>query len=402
MMDKTLLKKQAVQLQLNDILMQYHFLKEENEFNDFVETLKIRDSKTLDITIFVHGDCNFRCKYCYETFTNINIPAENQNKIIDFIKNKLKDGTFTELVVNWFGGEPLLSWFRIMKMTDKLKRMCVDLGIIYKAGITTNGYLLNSRILNSMLSCDVTTFQISIDGNEVSHNAQRVLRDGSGSYATIYQNLRYMQNTDAKFTVLLRFNISADNQANIEDFLNHDGKYFRKDSRFQFFFKRIGDWGLGERKIDYRVGLARVDADIYLCRRAIALGYNIMNIKFVLNNYQSVCYGRLPNSYSINIDGNIIKCTTKMLYDQKNRLGNINDGLIDQAKNSFWSDNYHYRPQCQDCRFFPLCRGGACPIDINGYFEAVCRQRKSDIRKYFDLLITENDFAITLLDEEQL
>lgn len=49
---------------------------------------------TLEITILITEQCNFRCKYCYEKFEYGEIELNDLNIIIDFIENEIKRHAF--------------------------------------------------------------------------------------------------------------------------------------------------------------------------------------------------------------------------------------------------------------------------------------------------------------------
>lgn len=101
----------------------------------------------MSITIFVHGNCNFRCEYCYEKFNNRHINYDKEIKILEFVEQKIKEANFDRLFVSWFGGEPLLSFDTICSLSVKLKNLTNKYGIDYSADITTNAYFLTIDIL---------------------------------------------------------------------------------------------------------------------------------------------------------------------------------------------------------------------------------------------------------------
>ena len=101
----------------------------------------------------------------------------------------------------------------------KFISICFQNGLDYSASITTNGYLLNERIIHQLiLDYRVNNFQITIDGDEESHNFQRVLRNGKGSYSKILENIKGLQNSNLNFYCNLRFNISKENFNNVKIF----------------------------------------------------------------------------------------------------------------------------------------------------------------------------------------
>ncbi len=59
-------------------LEQNMYCSEENEVDKYLQQIQDTNNEVLEFTILTHGDCNFRCKYCYEHFENIGM-SEKQS-----------------------------------------------------------------------------------------------------------------------------------------------------------------------------------------------------------------------------------------------------------------------------------------------------------------------------------
>lgn len=176
-------------MQYYDYLILYHYQREENELQDTLARIKNEDDKLLEFTILTHGDCNFRCKYCYEKFENISMSPEVEDAIVTFADKLLSEGKFERFSVQWFGGEPLLGYKTIVRLSERFLELCSIYNIEYFSGITTNGYLLNNRMFQNLVkNCKVTSYQITIDGEQEFHDNQRLLKNGRGSYERILTN----------------------------------------------------------------------------------------------------------------------------------------------------------------------------------------------------------------------
>lgn len=68
--------------QYENYLNKYNYFQEENEFENTIDYVKNSETETLEFTILTHGDCNFRCKYCYEKFENIKMSRETEIAIV--------------------------------------------------------------------------------------------------------------------------------------------------------------------------------------------------------------------------------------------------------------------------------------------------------------------------------
>ncbi len=149
------------------VSLQYHH--EEKELERTLAKINAADEKLLEFTILTHGDCNFRCKYCYEKFENISMTIEVEEAIVEFAEKLLSEGKFERFSVQWFGGEPLLGYRTIVRLSEKFLELCSRYDIGYFSGITTNGYLLTRRRFQNLIeNCKVTSYQITVDGEKNS------------------------------------------------------------------------------------------------------------------------------------------------------------------------------------------------------------------------------------------
>lgn len=98
--------------------------------------------KDLTLTLLVTEQCNFRCLYCYESFERGKMTENTINGIIAYLKRNLP--LYSGLVINWFGGEPLLALDIIEKLAIKIIQLYNTLHKPYFATMTTNRYLLST------------------------------------------------------------------------------------------------------------------------------------------------------------------------------------------------------------------------------------------------------------------
>lgn len=340
-------------------LEQFHYFPEDDEVNQSLRKIGKIDATLLEFTILTHGDCNFRCKYCYEKFENISMSRETEDAILKFAEEKLSTGTYKLFKVSWFGGEPLLGYRTIQYLSKKFQDICNDYNVQFSANITTNGYLLSFRKFKHLVEdCKIRGYQITIDGNQESHDCQRILRNNSGTYSRIYENLKAIKDSDLDFFCTIRFNISKENVENVKSFLYKDGLYFRDDQRFGFSYHNIGDWGQGDRSEKDCVTLLNYDASFELSTLATSIGYRVTLVSYFLNN-RFTCYANRMNHYMFNVKGIVQSCTVA-LYHPKNVFGNINKGFINHDKLRQWV--IEVEESCKSCPLVLVCKSGHCPM----------------------------------------
>ena len=84
--------------------------------------------------------------------------------------------------------------------------------------MTTNGYLLYGTTLSTLLTLGINSFQITLDGNMESHNATRMLKDGSKTFDKIWENIITLCEYNEPFELLIRANYNETNYDNIYKF----------------------------------------------------------------------------------------------------------------------------------------------------------------------------------------
>lgn len=129
-------------------------------------------------TLWITELCNLHCKYCYVDNMKTDCKAfdeKNSNPLLSFIK-KHSDNDYN--ILNFFGGEPLMAIDKIKIIVDETKKYEIP---NLQMWMTTNGTLLTDEICRFIKSNNIQV-TISIDGEEKTHNANRVFFDGAGSY----------------------------------------------------------------------------------------------------------------------------------------------------------------------------------------------------------------------------
>lgn len=185
----------------------------EDDIIDELRKKHIVESETLYLYLLPTEECNFRCVYCYEQFKHVWMHKRIQDSIIEYVRQNIKK--YKYLRVEWFGGEPLLALDIVEYMSAQLINICRENSVIYYAAMTTNAYTLNLNTFKKLIRCKVRSYQITIDGLRETHDRQRCLANGNGTFERIIKNLIDIKN-NVKTNVLditLRVNISKSTES---------------------------------------------------------------------------------------------------------------------------------------------------------------------------------------------
>ncbi len=132
--------------------------------------------------------CNLACSYCYvraRASVEPDCTPERCRAFVDFALRQSAD----EVVIAFFGGEPLLRPDLIRDTVAYGKRAAAGTGRGVRFHLVTNGTLLDDEI-GDFIAREGIGLEVSIDGPQELHDAHRPRPDGSGSFAAVYGNLR--------------------------------------------------------------------------------------------------------------------------------------------------------------------------------------------------------------------
>lgn len=350
---------------------------------------QINANKMLRLIILPTEQCNYRCKYCYESFKKGKMKLEVQNAIIKFVQKNLH--YYSGIRLSWFGGEPLLAMDIIETLSTKIMEICKRTKRKYISDITTNGYLLDLDAFRKLLEWNVVEYQITIDGIKEIHDSKKPLVNGEGTFDIVTKNLKDIKDNikSSAFSIIIRSNVTDDAVTSMDEFTDFFYDLIGDDKRFSFFLRPAGDWG-GENRLDEMTQNRIEEQDISIVYENF---YKTCH-PFKINTHQSfyalggcMCYASFLDSYVIDSLGNLRKCTCE-LDDDQYCIGHLNEaGVmdIDYNKHVQWIGNtVRFSEKCDMCNFSPLCFGACCPLHNifechNGQHQIICPSEKEHI-----------------------
>ncbi|WP_228386023.1 MULTISPECIES: radical SAM protein [unclassified Lactococcus] len=316
----------------------FDLLESENFLDLKVFDLQKEMSRTLQLIVLVHEDCNFRCTYCYEKFERGAMKKETGDSVIRYVSNEIENHKedYDRIQISWFGGEPLLNLNMIEYMSLKFMDIAKQNNIEYSSDITTNGYLLNKKVFSKLIKFNINTFQITIDGTEDYHDKQRILKNGHGTFNRIINNIQSFKSVIPSETcIIVRTNVGKDNFNDMDRHIDNLIRLFGDSEQIYLSFHNIGNWGQNQTDI------IKQDIKIELLNKVIDKGGNSAPILWNMVN-ESICYASKKNHYVIGSTGCVYKCTVA-LYNAKNLLGIIDkEGnlRINNKKEELWLQDF--------------------------------------------------------------
>ena len=360
----------------------------------------VTDNKLTLLLIPIY-DCNFRCKYCYESFNDKKMTTEIIARIEKYVKANLHDKK--SLSIGWFGGEPLMAFSEMVEIMDKLKMLAYGVEKIFTQGIITNGYYLTPEVVNTLVKYKCMHIQVTLDGLEANHDTYRPLKDGQGTFATIVNNLRYIRDhVKSRFlTITLRANITLDMVNHLPEYVQFLEREFAEDRRFQFLWRFASDWG-GESVLTMEDQLG----DLAMLKQCFAVIHNSkLNGRAHTRLFRkcgTICDASKKNYYVIGPDAKVFKCTMKLYADDAiNNIGYLDENgimVLDKTKEAHWRVKQEVE-KCNRCSFYAACFGMNCVAQRIYNKENSCPYDKTIVPEILSLLANdENGPFIRLTD----
>jgi len=379
--------------QIKEFLVKKNYL-----INDTIDELARAELKYFEVahstnklllTILPTEDCNFRCQYCYEEH---NVGKMTQN-VVTAIKKYVERNLYKYdmLQVNWFGGEPLEAVDIIFDLSKYFISICSNQKKPYRASMTTNGYSLNAELFKKLYALHIVDFQITLDGNENTHNLSRPHKDRLNSYLSIKSNLFDIRDTikTNNVNITIRTNITISVMEIIDDHLTFLENEFGNDPKFGVIFKIV--WS-NEKDTEYNHNELLPTGELFnVLNKCVGKKMNFSINRGQICSTSGICYAAHSNAYVFGANGKIYKCTVEYKKDI-NHIGYINDNghlNIDKDKWAFWVMKTPFKgsyEKCSSCYFQPACMGVYCPINCyNENGNHICCGMKDYVDIYMKL-----------------
>jgi len=360
--------------------------------NDCVKNVPPFHSTTIDLT----EHCNLACDYCFTWRSGQRkgrvLKEDIGRKIIDWwlMQGDINQGN--KRSISWWGGEPLLEWDLLQRLTYYAEEKAKEGGWDLEFGGTTNGIFYTPEKFQWVVDHKCVML-ISLDGIEPAHDAHRKTCDGKGTWKTVDKNTRVAMKTIPFQRIRSSITVDAT-------------PYFYES--IQYFVEELGlnniafslvfegnwtekDWELLEEQfnlsVDYAIKRAKEGTPIVLKH---------FNDEALINNrdlgIQNPC-GAGAGYSGWSIDGYCYPChrfnkynqTTEERAKSKITIASIYDGFINHEwRRSFYEWKNHPSKKCLKCSIFrrSVCNGGCYAVnfdltgDIYSPHEYLCRYQE--------------------------
>jgi uncharacterized protein len=330
-------------------------------------------------------DCNLRCPYCFQDHMRTDPRHGNLLKVM---QHAMVDRIFAAIPsieashgfeqgaplrdITLFGGEPLLEASR--PVVEYIVESALRMGPA-KFSAITNGTELSAY--KGLLSPHkISSLQITIDGPPEEHDRRRVRADGTGTYESIIQNIRFA--LDEGVLVGVRINVDRANIASlpalVDDF-NARGLYrypnfkvyaatIRPENPSTDASMTFSTWELGHARAELTKEHPQTKIIFHNDARTLNDARLILSGKSRSFSFRESYCSSHSSLYIFDAFGDVYVCLDRT-GNREMRLGQIDEcgrlAINFPIQESWRSRSVAGTPACRRCRYALLC-GGGCAI----------------------------------------
>lgn len=400
----------------------------EEEQNKIIENSKeyLNENGIKEISLIVTEQCNFRCKYCIYS-EEYSYSRNHSKKMMDwatakkaidyyfqFNKRSLPYNPTLTPCVGFYGGEALLNWELVKKVTDYVETMYRNDFNTVLYTITTNGSLLDKEKIESMINHNFF-INISLDGNKKNHDRNRVFESGNPTYETVVKKIELLDKLCKDYNgtknPIFNFLMTYDNECDMEEihksaceneeFYEHflkiskvsdiDTTYYNNQKsgiHVQTQIKKLIEDFVKQKEKRSKISELLFKQDVVL---------PAFNKQMTLNPLYGTC---IPgNKIAVTVDGEFYMCEK---IDYRAPIGNVEEGIDYKRQSEYLEEFIQARKdKCQKCNIsslcyqcFATCGGNTEKFSVN---EKACRALRKTISEKFALYYSAREIGIDIL-----
>lgn len=274
-----------------------------------------------NLELFITEECNFACKYCFEsaymephTHRRQKMSSETIKNAVDLLFDYSRNRQ--EMNVTLFGGEPTLYFRGLRETTEYIEKKSAHSGQNVTINMTSNGSKFTPEMVDYFGEHNIKVL-LSIDGLQPTHDLYRVDKSGYGTFDRVMQNMQLLKRKQpwvgTKMTVMpavvtkIYKNVVGLYKLGINQFLigYATGVHWSQEDREVYCsqLKKVYEWYKSEERTDLRIS------------------------EFDENNNGKVFFGcgAARNTISITSNGEIAGCSRIIALNNEKIIGKLGD-----------------------------------------------------------------------------
>lgn len=309
----------------------------------------------LNVAVIATLACNFACRYCYEGTLKEKrtMSPATADRLIEYVKTRFTPGK-KKLVLDFYGGEPLLATDRIKQIAGELKPFAEGQGADFSCSLVTNGSLLTPQTVEGLKPFGLRVAKVTLDGPAETHDQSRPFRSGTGSFETILENLAACCD---RLKIGIQGNFTRANFRRFPELLDELLKRGLTPERLlQVNFSPVMQTANEFALADFHDGCCAM-SEPWLAEAAVFVREETMKRGFRVSKITpSPCMVDLNDAFTVHVDGSLYKCMGFIGHTDY-AVGDIWQGMTEYDE-VYRRDHWRQNEKCRHCAYLPLCFGG--------------------------------------------
>jgi uncharacterized protein len=332
------------------------------------------------LILHVTEACNLRCAYCYHAEggkggeqeehrpAGLAMSPEMAERAVDFLFEE--SGALDEVVIVFFGGEPLLNLETIRFVVDRATARADAAGKKVSFALTTNGTMLSDEVARFLDQKGIGV-TVSMDGFEEVHDRYRRFPDESPSYEVILPRVKGLLRTARNRPVVARVTVAHEPDRVGQVFEHLLGLGF-VEVGFAPVTTGHPDFQLNEQGMDRLLAEFKDLAEDFIraAREGRVLGFsNLIDLLVSLHQGEVMNYpcGAGLGLFSVDPRGELYLCQ-RFTGQESFRMGDVFNGFDQERLDRFRDEaEISNKEACKNCWARTICSGGC-------YHEACVRE----------------------------
>ena len=289
--------------------------------------------------------CNARCFYCFERgLEQSSMSPETAHQAARFMAEHCGG---KQIMITWFGGEPLCNKRVIDLICDDLAALGVD----YQSMIISNSSLFDEETAEKAMTLwHLKSLSVTLDGTEEVYNRTKayVGTKTESPFYLVLSNIERLLDRGLKVTV--RMNVTGENADDLSDLIDYLHERFAGRENLKA----------------YTYLLFELDDADPSCRERVAAKNDLLREK--LRRYGMNAWGKpdaLPKQiklnrcsadsgvfYAVRPDGRLSLCDVS---PDASQVGTLDTGFQNTKTAALWREYNDEQPACKTCPLYPQC-----------------------------------------------
>lgn len=323
---------------------------------------EIRDNRIGYMRISLTENCNMACKYCFVNRVMEQKADMSVDRFTDIINTFIEHNVGQTVLIQYFGGEPLLRMDLVQLGNVMLKKAIASGKLLHVTQeIVTNGTLLTDELIEYFINNDFS-ISISLDGLKEINDENRIFRNGEGTFDLIVANIMKYQKAGGDVSLFL-----TPNNANIDHFKEIITYFVEILGAKEISINTPQPYKDGWEVSGVKLAVAIQETFIYCNLHHVKYNTPANNIVFLVNNHiaqtyscMNLTYGDKVNTWGVyvssagRVSSCVVNCKNECSCDFENFK--MTEAFID------WHFQPSLLPECLECPATNVC-GGPCSIE---------------------------------------